>query len=80
MNESGEFAVSKAYFSCRQMSRRKTIEIHTDTNDEAENAYARDDIFDEVGLAGTNKCSSLTEVFVIIGRSRDAVDAKLVMK
>ena len=48
------------------------IEIHTDTNNEAEKAYARDDILDEVGLAGTNKCSSLTEVFVIVGRSRDA--------
>ena len=66
------FTVSKAYFSCRQKCRRETIEIHTDTNNEAEKTYARDDILDEVGLAGTNKCSSLTEVFVIVGRSRDA--------
>lgn len=73
----GNRTVSEAYFSGPHKSGRDTTEIHTHTNDEAANAYARDDILDEEGLAGTNKCGSLTVVFVIVGRSRDTVDPNL---
>ena len=73
----GNRTVSEAYFSGPQKSGRETTEIHTHANDEAANAYARDDILDEEGLAGTNKCGGLTVVFVIVGRSRDTVDPNL---
>ena len=79
MKESGNGTVSTAYSSSPQKSRRETKTLHTDANDETKNACARDDILDEVGLAGTNKCSGLTVVFVVIGRFRDTVKAELAM-
>ena len=73
----GNRTISNAYFIYRQKNGLETTEIHTDANDEAGNAYASYDILDEVGLARTNKCSSLTVMFVIVARSRNSVDSSL---